>query len=235
MLALGSQHKDAPPHVKRLAVIVRIQKPAKHRRGITAALQARRLEHRAQPVKAPVSHRVGRIVEHLPNNLTAQARIRTALDLHHGRHTVLVHEQVIDRPPAQANIIRGHPNLAGDQQPPRGPSTSIVAGQQLRMRSQQLLQIVFRRVRLLGQGDQLRAAPQIRTTCHEAQRTGAGAREPQQPSYALPHGTDKRSRPEICNAGSGRRALPLNPIIRVASSHSPYQMSWTRVLDRLSP
>ena len=73
------------------------------------------LEYRASLLDGPPGHPIGGVIQHLPNNLTPEARIRAALDLHQGRHGITVEEEMVERPAATPSVLIGYRMLPRDQ------------------------------------------------------------------------------------------------------------------------
>jgi hypothetical protein len=63
---------------------------------------------------------MGGIVEHLPDDLAADAQVTAALDLDQGWNRILVDEEVIERKLVSAALLEWDAGLAGEQKPPAG-------------------------------------------------------------------------------------------------------------------
>ncbi|MCY3735316.1 MAG: hypothetical protein OXG13_02875 [Gemmatimonadaceae bacterium] len=101
-------------------------------------------------VKRPVRDSVRRVLEHLSDNLPAQSRIRASLDLDQSRHSILIEEEVVERPPVTTIVLAGNPCLPRDQQPPAGCGwVDVIAAQQVREAGEKILQLILRGVLLL--------------------------------------------------------------------------------------
>jgi hypothetical protein len=73
------------------------------------------------------------VIQHLANNLSAQASITLPLHFHEGRDTILVDKEVIDRPPSCATVFGRDRLLAVQEEPaPRCIAFSGIAGEQFR-------------------------------------------------------------------------------------------------------
>ncbi len=95
----------------------------------------------------PVHDGVGSVVQHLPDDLTPQPRVAAALDL---RHAVLIDEDVVNRPPTHTVGVVGHGGFAANEQPAAWcVLVHLIAGQQIRMGGQQLLEDLLQFVRCL--------------------------------------------------------------------------------------
>ena len=77
-----------------VCVGVRPQQPLE----IYSGVSGHRLVRGAQLLDRPVTDGVRGVVEHLADDFPANPRVGRTLDLHDGRHRVLVQEQMVDAP-----------------------------------------------------------------------------------------------------------------------------------------
>jgi hypothetical protein len=107
------------------------------------ALEPRR-EPLAQLPHRPVDDRVRRVVDQLPDNLAPESRVRASLHLDERWHTVLIEEDVVDRPPSCSLLRVGHARFALDQDPtPCVAAGELIAGEQIGELGEKLLQNVL--------------------------------------------------------------------------------------------
>ena len=98
----------------------------------------------------PVRDDVGRVVEHLADDLAADAGVGAALHLDERRDRVLVDEEVVERPPGPAALGIGDAGLAGDEEPAaRLARSHLVAGEEVRVVREELLEDRLKEVALL--------------------------------------------------------------------------------------
>jgi len=108
--------------------------------GVPADISAGSLEQLRQRAVSPVPGAVRGVVEHLPNNFTADPGIGTPLHLNERRDRVLIDEQMVQAP-APGSILVGDRCLPADQkEAARITAVHLISRQQLRMVLQQLLQ-----------------------------------------------------------------------------------------------
>ena len=103
------------------------------------------LERRTQVDDRPVPDPVGGVVEHLPDYLTADARVRGPLHLDQGRDGVLVDEQMVHTPSRTGGRLAiRHTVLAPDQGPAAGLlRRHLPTGEQVWVRFEERLEHVL--------------------------------------------------------------------------------------------
>lgn len=125
---------------KTLTVLDPIHQPKDRRVSFLHPSQAIH-QQLAQPFHPPVAQGVGGIVQHLADHLTSDPRVRRPLDLHQCRHTVLIHEQVVQGPPAGPVGLIRNTHLTTNQQPPRRIiGVNLPTAKEIRMLLKQYLQ-----------------------------------------------------------------------------------------------
>jgi hypothetical protein len=131
------------------------------------ALARKQLAHL---LKRPVHDAVGGVVEHLPDDRPADPGIGASLNLDERRHSILVEEQMVDRPAAACVLVVRDRRLAADQQPAaRRVPRVLVPRQQTRKLLDQLLQHLLGLVRGLDHLHKLVIATQEKdSTAHPA-------------------------------------------------------------------
>src|SRR5918994_2660323 len=72
---------------------------------ITTGRLAGGFELGADRFRRPVDDRVGGVVEHLPDDLAANPRVRAALDFDERWHRVLIEEEMIERPASRSSLL----------------------------------------------------------------------------------------------------------------------------------
>jgi len=88
----------------------------------------------AHLLRWPVHHRMSRVLHHLPDDFTADARVGAPFDLHEGWDTVLVEEEVVDGPAGSAAVVARDRRLAPHEYPaPRDLRVDLVARKQVRV------------------------------------------------------------------------------------------------------
>jgi hypothetical protein len=98
----------------------------------------------------PVFEAVGRVVEHLPHDLSTNPQVRRLLDLHEHRNSLAVDERMIERPDLRASLRPGYAHLASDEREPGPVSGSRRhTGDHLRMVLERPLEDRLARVGLL--------------------------------------------------------------------------------------
>jgi len=75
------------------------------------------LELRDQTLDRQVGYRIRSIVEHLPDNFSSGARIRTALDLNKGRDRILVKQEMIKKQASPSCVVTGKTRFPSYEQP----------------------------------------------------------------------------------------------------------------------
>jgi len=131
-----------PEHV---AVALSPDQPAEHNVRLGALRRTALGEACPQLVDGPVQDRIGRVVEHLPHHLAADARVGAALDLDQRRHAVLVEEEMVDRPAPARALFGGDALLARHQhEAARHLRVDLVARQQFREGGEQALEVILR-------------------------------------------------------------------------------------------
>jgi hypothetical protein len=113
------------------------------------------LKRGSQFGKGPVAHGIGRVVEHLPDDLASDPRVRRLLDLHDHWDAVSIDKQMVDTPDRPGTLGGWHTHLPPDQQQrPRGPGGSATTGKHGREGSKCPLEQILAAVGPLLQDDQ---------------------------------------------------------------------------------
>src|SRR5262249_49081008 len=141
------------------------------------SLPAALLKAGTDGLDGPVDDRVGSVVEHLADDLAANAGVAAAFDLDQGRNGILVEKQVVQRPPVPSFVLGRDTHLPRDQEPPSWCSPiRLIAGQQVWVFGEKLLEHV------LGVIGLLRHLHEIATTLNQENaaihRTPASLKQP---------------------------------------------------------
>lgn len=104
-----------------------------------------------QLLDRPVGDAVGRIVQHLPHNLSTDTAIAAPLDFNQGGNRILIHKQMIQGPAATTALVVRNTQLATNQKPTtRRRSVDLVSGKEIGIVGQESLEQVLRVVGLFG-------------------------------------------------------------------------------------
>jgi hypothetical protein len=143
-----------------LGVGVRAQDRGKLSVGVKILPLQPALKGGPQRVDRPVDDGVSRVFDQLPDDLPADAGVGPSLHLDQGGDSVLVEEQVIDRPAPAAIFGVGHCGLAVDQNPASCLTTrNLIASEEIRKLGNQALQHVLAVIGRLGHRHQVVLTP----------------------------------------------------------------------------
>jgi hypothetical protein len=183
----------------------------------------------------PERRRVCGVVEQLSDDLATKTRVRAALDFYERRNAVLVEEEMVNTPPVCPVLFACDPKFALHEQPSPTRLIVLISRQEIRMLREQLLQHLFRLIRLSDHFDEVVSVFEVDRAHSAAHRTRTSGYPTHPPN---PHrrivDARRRVRGLVLRAtGSGlsrrRRALPcasqrqcLTPSSRaMRSSDSP--------------